>query len=139
MRFRILQDFATLELNEKSKTIWGSIWVELGGRSFPEVQWSDMSVAFLVDLLLVANEVDEGSVNLYRVRFFDGPYWVTIGGARENAIEVHANDPDEQGAATITKSEFVATVRRAATSLLEACQERGWSEYSDVRRLAANL
>ncbi|MER6666192.1 hypothetical protein ABT256_16755 [Amycolatopsis japonica] len=139
MSFHIQQDFANLELNERAKTIWGSVWVELNGKPFPEAGWNDMPAAFIVELLSVANDFRKGATNTRQVRFFDGPYELTIGETQEKSIEIRAKNHDEQGATTVAGSNFAAIVRSAATSLLEACQARSWSENSDVRRLAANL
>jgi hypothetical protein len=58
----------------RSGAIWGGILIEIYGEPFPEVDWNDMPVAFLVEFLAAVRSVQDSTGINRRVRFFDGPF-----------------------------------------------------------------
>ncbi len=67
----------SLEVSPKSPLfVSGSIWLELGGRSFPEYDWSDMVLSVVGSLGDAIRSARAGeTADFY---FFEGPFFVKI-------------------------------------------------------------
>ncbi|MEW2163857.1 hypothetical protein AB0912_12785 [Streptomyces sp. NPDC007084] len=134
MGFALRCDADSLEISN-SGTIWGGVWIEAGGEAFPQVGWNDMSVAFAVELgiaLMGAGGSDSSSM---RVRFYDGPFWVMVGGSGTGQLVLTLGGPHEKKVVTLPAVEAFESFISTASGLLDACHARGWGGNRDVVRL----
>ncbi|MFB8381381.1 hypothetical protein [Streptomyces rubiginosohelvolus] len=136
MEFKLLCDAQSIDL-AKSGTIWGNIWVEISGRSFPESNWNDIPVAFLSELLDAVEFVRDTKGKRRRVRFFDGPYWIDLVGLSDATLSISANGHGAGQEVTVSVHDVAQSLATVRTELLHACLKRGWGDHMDVRRLQA--
>ncbi|MGW2651855.1 hypothetical protein ACWC2T_45110 [Streptomyces sp. NPDC001393] len=116
------------------------MWIELYGEAFPEAGWNDMSVAFAGDLVEVLSSIVEGKEYSHRIRFYDGPYWITVGRSDSGEFVVKQGEGDrEKGQVQFPVEAVMKGVRSTASALLGACRTRQWGDNSDVVRLARAL
>jgi hypothetical protein len=132
MGFGLRCEPESLEL-ARSGAIWGNIWVESCGDSFPEARWNDLPVAFLVELIESIAALGSSIGVRRRVRFFDGPFWIDMEHGEQELISISVN---RGGVAVEVGIEGLAhSVRGVAREILGVCRKRGWAELDDVRRL----
>jgi hypothetical protein len=117
-----------------SGVIWGSVWLEIEGADFPEANWSDLAVAFAVDILKAVRTIHcRGYAQ--RIQFFDGPFWVELEQPGADAIVISTN----QGVTGRYSSEeirgFVNQLEATSRQLVRACRDKGWAGQADVRNL----
>ncbi|MFK4148206.1 hypothetical protein [Streptomyces sp. NPDC004065] len=134
MEFELFCDVESLDL-ARSGSIWGDVWIEISGYPFPEANWNDMPVAFLLELLDAVSFVRHAKGRRRTVRFFDGPFWIDLVGRGDDAVSVSANAHGTGVGATISAQDMTRSLRAVRTRLIRACLARGWGEQMDVRRL----
>jgi hypothetical protein len=139
MEFRLRCDHESLDLG-RSGTIWGGVWIELRGEAFPEPGWNDMAVAFTSDLVDALASYVRGRESSFRIRFYDGPFWVGLDPSEPGEVLVSRGESDK-GKAQVRLSDeaIVQGVRSTASALLDACGTRQWGDNPDVVRLARAL
>lgn len=138
MEFELHCDVSSLDL-ARSGAIWGNIWVDFAGYSFPEEGWNDMPVAFLVELFDAVSSAGRGKGVRQRVRFFDGPFWLDLTGQDGELITIAANAHGSDHASTVSVSDVSRSLAAVCGELVRVCLERGWGEQMDVRRLQVHL
>ncbi|MGO4461971.1 hypothetical protein AB4039_32460 [Streptomyces sp. M-16] len=136
MEFEVLCDVESLNL-ARSGSIWGNVWVDISGFSFPEPNWNDMPVAFIMELLDAVDFVRRAEGRRRRVRFFDGPFWIDLAGRGDGAVSVSANAHGACKEATVSARDMARSLAAVRIALVRACLARGWGEQMDVRRLQA--
>jgi hypothetical protein len=127
-------DVASLEL-ARSGAIWGDIWIEIDGDPFPEANWNDMPVAFLAELFDAVDYVRSAVGRSRRVRFFDGPFWINLAGRSGSKITISVNSYSVNPEIAIMADELNHSMTLVSSALMEACQNLGWGDQADVRRL----
>jgi len=134
MEFALEYNLRDLE-RSASGTIWGPVWITLGGEAFPEERWNDMPVALLVELARAASQLKPDSPQA--VRFFDGPLSVTFTQTAPSVVEVSLDGSPVRSnvRGTVDRGELLAAVHRAAADIYRACAELGWSADQNVGRL----
>jgi hypothetical protein len=136
MELELFCDVRSLDL-ARSGSIWGNVWINISGYPFPESNWNDMPVAFLVELLDAVAFVRHAEGRRRRVRFFDGPFWIDLVGRGDGAVSVSANAHGADKEATVSAHDMAKSLAAIRIELVRACLERGWGEQMDVRRLQA--
>lgn len=136
MELELFCDVRSLDL-ARSGSIWGNVWINIAGYPFPESNWNDMPVAFLVELLDAVAFVRHAEGRRRRVRFFDGPFWIDLVGRGDGAVSVSANAHGADKEATVSAHDMAQSLAAIRIELVRACLERGWGEQMDVRRLQA--
>lgn len=136
MEFELFCDLESLDL-ARSGSIWGDVWIGISGFHFPESNWNDMPVAFLVELIGAVSFVHQAEGRRRRVRFFDGPFWIDLAGLGDGAVNVSANAHGADKKATVSAHDMARSLTAVRIELVRACLERGWGDQMDVRRLQA--
>lgn len=137
MAFSLRCDAQSLELT-RAGTIWGNIWLQSGGESFPETRWNDIAVAFVCEFSSAVMCVSDGQASSARVRFYDGPYWVELRTDTAGMISLTLGESSTTHATwEESTQEVVMSTLRGAEVLLDACHGRGWADQTDVIRLAS--
>ena len=136
MEFELFCDVESLDL-ARSGSIWGGVWIGISGCHFPESNWNDMPVAFLVELIDAVDFVRQAEGRCRRVRFFDGPFWIDLVGLGDGAVNVSANGHCAGKKATVSAHDMARSLAEVRIELVRACLERGWGDQMDVRRLRA--
>ncbi|WP_433510208.1 hypothetical protein ACQP2T_40905 [Nonomuraea sp. CA-143628] len=136
MEFELFCDVESLDL-ARSGAIWGNVWIDISGCSFPESNWNDMPVAFLVELLDAVAYVSAAEGRRRRVRFFDGPFWIDLVGQGVGVISISVNAHGAGRSATASAHGVTQSLSAVRDDLVRVCLERGWGEQADVRRLQA--
>ena len=131
--FALCCDADSLEISN-SGTIWGGVWIEVGGEEFPQAGWNDMPVAFTVELGIALTHVGESDSSIH-VRFYDGPFWVMVGGSVTGQLVLTLGGPREKKVMTLPAVEAVESFVSTASGLLDECHARGWGGNRDVVRL----
>ena len=134
MKFDLHYDASSLE-KARSGAIWGSIWVDMHGRPFPEAHWNDLPVAFLAELSSAVAQAGNSDGHARRVRFFDGPFWIDLTGQKGDEIKLSVNSGRDIPDVVISAAELTRILTRVGRALSEACQARGWGDHADVQRL----
>lgn len=138
MEFRLLCDPESLDMS-RSGAIWGDVWIEAESDPFPEFGWNDMLVAFASDVAEALVSLKQG-VQCGRIRFYDGPFWITVSSSAPGTVVVTRGEGEEEkGEAAFPADMVVRSVRSAASDLIDACRAREWQESPDVVRLARVL
>ncbi|MFI8235440.1 hypothetical protein ACIGDI_42330 [Streptomyces sp. NPDC085900] len=137
MEFELFCDVESLDL-ARSGSIWGNVWIDISGCPFPESNWNDMPVAFIVELIDAVSFVRQAEGRRRRVRFFDGPFWIDLVGRGDGAVNVSANAHGADKKVTVSVHDMARSLTAVRTELVRACLERGWGEQMDVRRLQAH-
>jgi hypothetical protein len=119
-----------------SGTIWGGVWIQHGEYSFPEVGWSDIAVAFLVELMLATSSLSKPNTSA-RVSFFDGPLELELAYRGSDLLIMETKGPKKARPRTLTASlkAWKASLHECAIRVVEECAKRSWSDQSDVRNL----
>ncbi|MEU8682148.1 hypothetical protein [Streptomyces sp. NPDC048611] len=120
----------------KSGAVWGDVWVDIDFAPFPEEGWNDMAIAFMAELLEVACSFQQSSDTQRRVRFFDGPFWLELSLDCAGNVGITAGGRSEYLSSSIELDRMVLDLKSSAKELVEACNQRGWADQGDVRRLA---
>lgn len=134
-------ELASFELTP-SGTVSGKVWFEADGKSFPEVGWVDLVIAFIGELVEVANRFIEGKDDVAEIRFYDGPFLVRATRKMGSVLLdfSHVGRGRNWQVSTDLVS-WVDQVRRTASEVVNHCTAAGWGEVNDVlllrRRLAA--
>lgn len=136
MEFELFCDVESLDL-AGSGSIWGNVWINISGCSFPERNWNDIPVALLAELLDAVSFVRHAEGRHRRVRFFDGPFWIDLVGRSDGAVTVSANAHGADNQATVSGHDMARSLAEVRIDLVHACLERGWGEQMDVQRLRA--
>ncbi|MFI6156714.1 hypothetical protein ACIBCA_29000 [Kitasatospora sp. NPDC051170] len=135
MSFEVFCDIETLDL-ARSGSIWGDVWINIDGFDFPESNWNDMPLAFLVELLDAIADVRRREGDR-RVRFFDGPFWVDLSGQGDGTVSISTNAPGGDKQVTVSARDISRSLEAIRVNVVRACLGRGWGEHLDVRRLQA--
>ncbi|GAA2109640.1 hypothetical protein [Streptomyces synnematoformans] len=136
MDFQLFCDLESLDL-ARSGSIWGNVWIDISGCPFPESNWNDMPVAFLMEFLDSVSFVRQAEGRRRRVRFFDGPFWVDLVGQGDGVVKISANAHGAERRTTVSAHEIAEALEAVRIDLVRVCLERGWGEQMDVRRLQA--
>ncbi|MFE9116555.1 hypothetical protein [Streptomyces sp. NPDC007172] len=135
MRFEICHTEESMEISAAA-TVWGGVWVNLDGYSFPEANWNDLPVALACEFLRVGDKVRHAEFKYHRLQFFDGPFWVDFERADEGKIEVSVGGNSPRSA-VLSSEDVVAAIRSSSAAILTSCLRRGWGDTVDVRALKA--
>jgi hypothetical protein len=145
----LVVDTATLAKTPRG-TITGAVWLRDGDAyaqaDFPEVGWSDSVVAVLAawlpELQRLARTIPATDANA-DCHFLDGPYLVTVRVERPGVWRLRCTERRTHGAASegpewrTDSGIFLASVTRAATTVLGFCDTRGWwSTHTEALRRA---
>ncbi|GGS95630.1 hypothetical protein GCM10010270_79500 [Streptomyces violaceus] len=95
MEFSLRYDLESLEIF-RAGAFWGGVWIESADVTFPEYGWNDMPVAFTCELLSELTAIREGSLPPRRIRFHDGPFWMTVGSSPSAGLTVTLESPRQQ-------------------------------------------
>ncbi|MGC0400991.1 hypothetical protein RKD27_003635 [Streptomyces sp. SAI-126] len=119
-----------------SGAIWGNVWHEFCGWSFPHRGWNDMVVPYLTALAQGVQDASDGRPA--QVMFFDGPFWIKIHGTG-SALQLEPGGEGIDDLSFVTDRESLSSAALDAGRLvLVVCESRGW-EDDDVRRLRVAL
>ena len=120
-------------------TIWGNVWHEMDGMHFPHGGWNDMIVPYVTALAEGVGEVLSGGKA--EVDFFDGPLAVEMlsVGPRIQIVAIVPEGSPGLAPCYTGRADLAADVLKQGELLLDACEQRGWSLDSDVRRLGLVL
>jgi hypothetical protein len=117
-------------LHKGARSITGQCAVRAGGEVFPEREWSDFVVVVLGWWLraLAAAEAGEAA----ELSFMDGPYRVRVepingGAARLEFVHERLSGTTSEAQATVSLRQALEACQLAASTVLDACHERGWS------------
>lgn len=135
MRFALCCDAESLDISG-SGTIWGGVWIEAGAEAFPQSGWNDMAVAFAAELGTALIGVRESGPSSKSVRFYDGPFRVTVEGSMAGQLVLTLEGSGKNMAMTLPAVQVVNSFISTTSGLLRACQVRGWGGNPDVIRLA---
>lgn len=138
-RVELVVEPASLERDDAG-TIGGRVWLRDGDpeaqRDFPEVGWHDLPVALLAEWLPALQRLaavsDPTHAGAAACAFLDGPYRVTVlldgpGAWRLRCAEERSRGPATAAVEWRTDArDFLASVTRAAHSVLAHCDARGW-------------
>jgi hypothetical protein len=108
--------------------VWGTIWLDLEGRSFPEAGWSDMVLAVLRGWLANVDNLVTKDIDQERLFFMDGPFeirilkedsdlWKLILFKRESEILFESK--------VISSQDVVEAVLDASIRAIQVCKEKG--------------
>ncbi|MDQ6633629.1 MAG: hypothetical protein M3Z10_02615 [Gemmatimonadota bacterium] len=147
-RVELVVDPATLAKSSRG-TITGAVWLRDGDADtqadFPEVGWSDSVVAVLAgwlpELQRLARTIPATDASA-DCRFIDGPYLMRVRVERPGlwglgCVEQRTHGTPSDGPEWRTDSAvFLASVTRAATTVLGVCDVRGWwsTDTESLRR-----
>jgi hypothetical protein len=134
----LVVDAATLARSSRG-AITGAVWLRDGDpdtqADFPEVGWSDSVVALLAnwlpELQRLARTIPATDAST-DCRFIDGPYLVTVRVERPGVWRLCCMEQRTHGAASdgpewrTDSGIFLASVTRAAATVLGVCDARGW-------------
>lgn len=137
-RVELVVDSATLAKNARG-AISGAVWLRDGDpdaqADFPEVGWSDSVVTLLAtwlpELQRLARTIPATDASA-ECPFIDGPYLVTVRVERPGVWRLECTEQRTEGAASdgpewrTDSGVFLASVLRAAATVLGACDARGW-------------
>jgi len=115
--------------------VFGTIWFQVNGHTFPEARWSDMVLAVLRGWLeeidsLMDKDVDQGSLF-----FMDGPFEVRIlkkGDGRWKLVFSKRGSDKDYNTVEVQPSELQKAILNAATIAIEGCLKRKF-ESKDLR------
>jgi hypothetical protein len=132
----------TLERSGSSGAIWGEVWLEAGGLTFPGEDWNDLVVVVVREFLAATRALTPSRHGRQKVQFFDGPYSVTLQ-LREDAELAVTLESRHSGDVSRTVTAgwpgWVASACAAARELLDACDRNGWADLEDVDLLRRQL
>jgi hypothetical protein len=147
-RVELVVDPATLAKTPRG-SLTGAVWLRDGDADaqadFPEVGWSDSVVAVLAawlpELQRLARTIPATDAGA-DCRFIDGPYLVTVRVERPGVWRLRCTEQRTHGAASegpewrTDSGAFLASVTRAATTVLGLCDTRGWwsTDTESLRR-----
>ncbi|WRZ90469.1 hypothetical protein OHB54_16150 [Streptomyces sp. NBC_01007] len=136
--FRTFVETDSLE-RTSSGTIWGDVWHEIEGQEFPHWRWNDMIVPYVT--ALAEGVCEAGSGRKAEVDFFDGPYAVQMlpVGPRIQIVPIVPEGAPGLAPCHMGQADLAGDVVKQGDLLLDACEQRGWSLDSDVRRLGLVL
>lgn len=139
-----MTDFAIgydMQSSERSRSgaIWGPVWIEASGDSFPEQRWDDMPVALMTEFIRAAASLRAGSSET--VRFFDGPFSVIFKQPESDRVDIFMDGAKRRSdvSVTVDRQEWLAAIRQAGHDMYRNCLKLGWGEDSDVRRLGMSV
>ncbi|MFF3413050.1 hypothetical protein ACFYW8_44520 [Streptomyces sp. NPDC002742] len=139
MEFRLHCDLDSLEIT-RAGTIWGNVWIETASGPFPESRWNDIMVAFVSDVTEALVSIAKESTRCRRVRFYDGPFWLSIDRSNTDTVVVTQGEgKGEIGRMHFPADIVVREVHSSASLLLDACRMRQWGNVPDVVRLTRAL
>jgi hypothetical protein len=121
-----------------SGAIWGGVWWTVGADEFPELKWNDLAVAVAVAVLAAVRDVNDGADHR-RVRFFDGPFWIEFARDKAGSYSVTTSAGSHFECNELDFDGVVRQVADACGELFGECEQRGWIEQEDVRRLGMML
>jgi hypothetical protein len=129
-------DFDSLRVSDKG-SITGDVWVELGEKSFPEQNWSDVPTAVTSAFLDAAVRLKRAAGTVKeKVWFLDGPCYVALQCAKDPTWLVSLRNLDGvlYAEAEVNGSASFASIRAGAVALVSECAARSW-QHPDVRIL----
>ncbi|MFE2159918.1 hypothetical protein ACFW9M_19145 [Streptomyces lydicus] len=121
----------------KSGAIWGDIWIDVNFAPFPEEGWNDMAVAFMAELLEATYSLQRSKNENRRVHFFDGPFWVDLNMESAGKVSVTTGGGHQNLSSTIEPDQMVLDLKTSAKKIVGVCNQHGWADQGDVRRLAS--
>lgn len=129
--FDFLVEVESLE-RARSGAIWGNVWHEFSGQSFPHRRWNDMIIPYVVAFAHGVHSALNGKGS--QVMFFDGPFSVQIVPDGPVVRLTPEGGPGLLGC-EVEAGELSSKVVRVGNQLIEACGQRGWAGDDDVRQL----
>jgi hypothetical protein len=103
--FRV--DVTSLQV-ARSDAIWGAVWWEIGKQAYPELEWNDLAVAVVVEMLMAVQDVRRGA-DFRTVRFFDGPFWIEFTHRQRSVFTIITNG---ESSIRCDSSEFAGIVQQ---------------------------
>jgi hypothetical protein len=123
----------SLRMSQKG-SITGEIWLELGGKSFPEQHWSDFPTAVTAALLGAALHLkDTTDAGREEVWFLDGPYYAVLEQTQALTWLVSLQNLDGfvYVKSSVDGAASFASIRTAAAALVSECAARSW-QHPDI-------
>jgi hypothetical protein len=124
----------------KSGAVWGRIYFEIDSAEFfPDIEWTDMAVAFEVAWLRALFGLAEKQSVYECVRFYDGPFTVSV--SLEGLGVVKLSLIHKEVVRSVVEASIESLLQDAilgAKESLAACVERNWNN-ADSEALAALL
>jgi len=126
---RILFDPNTLR-QSRSGSITGVVYFEFGPeRQFPSRGWNDFVVVLASWWLVAVKEITEGTSEV-KLRFMDGPYWITVV-SQEGALFLRCTE-DQRGAVVVYEikvelGNLIGEIFTFARNVSNACKTAGIS------------
>jgi hypothetical protein len=124
-------------LRRGAHNITGRIWIDLGGTAFPERDWNDFPVVILGWWLRALQGLLLQTTRSDAFLFMDGPYEYRVAvldGARWQLHLVRRGHTEHVlTTGTVAALGFASSITCAASELIRACTDRGWS--TDVQGL----
>jgi hypothetical protein len=129
-------------MHKGDHSITGQCAVRAGGEAFPEQAWSDFVVVLLGWWLRALATAEAGETT--ELSFMDGPYLVSVepidGGAARLEFVNERISGEVVKKATVSLKQALEACQLAASTVLDACHERGWSgpEVEELRELVGS-
>jgi hypothetical protein len=124
---RISFDPTTLH-QSRSGSITGVVYFEFSPeRQFPNLGWNDFVVVLASWWMVALREFTEGGAEV-KLRFMDGPYWITVV-SREGDLLLRCTE-DRRGAGVVCEigvelSDLVGEIFTFARKVSDACKSAG--------------
>ena len=136
-------NFDSLRISDKG-SIAGGVWVELGEKSFPEQNWSDIPTAVTSAFLGAAVRLKYAPGGAKEeVWFLDGPYYVAFERAHGSRwlVSLHNFDGVLYGEAEVNGSASFASIRAGGSCarIRVCCQVMAASRCTDSQWVAECL
>ncbi len=132
MTFEIEVDRATLERSQHGG-ITGQLVVRVDGKAFPGERWSDFPIVVLGWWLGQVANLLSGSSEA-SCRFMDGPFAFDLRDRRGGWL-IQLRGPQPVAEAFVSRQDVIDSLARAAETINEECEQRGWSS-TDLSVLA---
>ena len=127
MQLLVSSSFADLERSAMGM-IAGKIWIERDGLGFPEENWWDDPAIILNWWISAIDRLLNGLSNTADLDFMEGQFSASLS-RRGTEFEVMFYEYGKMAEChdSIQMSGFLASIQASAKSLIETCDDRGWS------------
>ena len=140
--FSIELDRSTLRLGDYDG-IAGEVWVAVGDWALPDKNWSDFPVVILNWWIRETIALAEGSSDVAKWLFMDGPHWICFRRVESSDWRVTAHEHRLKGIQEteighVNGTQVLEELRRVARETLAECRQRQW-QTPDISGLESAL
>lgn len=139
---RIVFDANTLR-QSKMGSVTGVVYFDFDKQlQFPVAGWDDFVVVIANWWIAALEEIDAGPVES-KLRFMDGPYWISIVSYENSKVLLRCTD-DRRGTrvvyeVVVNASDVRSEVMKFARELLQVCTREGIRNTDDIEQLKRRL